>query len=87
MIHNFLISSTFWALEGMPIASNEIIDYRLSVCTPCEFWNSKSFGGTGKCTKCGCSTWAKLRMVTERCPIGKWEAIKQEDINEEQKLH
>jgi hypothetical protein len=28
--------------------------------------------GTGRCSKCGCSTWAKLRMASEKCPIDKW---------------
>jgi hypothetical protein len=60
--------------KKMPIAKCEILIERKSICQACEFWSPEGFRGTGKCTKCGCSTWVKLRMATERCPIGKWQA-------------
>ena len=63
-----------WAKSGFLKTPEDILNKRLSICQACEFWNPEGFRGTGKCTKCGCSTWAKLRMATERCPIGKWEA-------------
>jgi hypothetical protein len=78
---------TRWAESGFAKTPDDTLKERLKICNDCEFWDAKGFKGTGKCTKCGCSTWAKLRMATERCPIGKWESINKEDINEEQKLH
>lgn len=74
------ISSAFkdWALAGFPITEKNKFNNRLEICKSCEFWNSESFNNTGGCKKCGCSTWAKLRMATERCPIGKWEAVSTE---------
>jgi hypothetical protein len=65
-------SASTWAQQGVPLASGEVLKQRQSVCEACEFWNAKAFNGTGRCMKCGCSTWAKLRMATEKCPIGKW---------------
>jgi hypothetical protein len=64
-----------WASNGFNIVSNTILNNRLEICKLCEFWDNSGFIGTGKCKKCGCSTQTKLRMATERCPIGKWEAV------------
>ena len=56
-------------------STQEEILKRKSICKDCEHWISSAWNGTGKCNLCGCSTWAKIRMATERCPIGKWESI------------
>jgi hypothetical protein len=61
-----------WVNQGIPIASEEALNKRQLICQNCEFWDVGSFKGTGRCMKCGCSTWAKIRMATEKCPIGKW---------------
>lgn len=61
-----------WTLSGFKKTDELTLKTRLETCKDCEFWNSSGFGGTGRCMKCGCSTWAKLRMATEKCPIGKW---------------
>lgn len=61
-----------WAKSGFLKASKKQINERLEICKGCEFWDSRAWNGTGKCTKCGCSTYAKLRLKTEKCPIGKW---------------
>jgi hypothetical protein len=65
-------SASNWIQSGIPISSKELFEERQAICKACEFWNQKAFGGTGRCMKCGCSTWAKLRMATEKCPVGKW---------------
>ena len=65
-------SATQWIKGGVKITSESTFKTRLETCHGCEFWNPKGFGGTGRCMKCGCSTWAKLRMATEKCPVGKW---------------
>ena len=61
-----------WAKEGMPVTDEETLKVRLETCKGCEFWDESGFVNTGRCKKCGCSTQAKLRMATEKCPIDKW---------------
>lgn len=65
-----------WVKSGFTQTSEEDLNKRLEICKACEFWDPEGFKATGKCKKCGCSTWGKLRMATERCPIGKWESVK-----------
>jgi hypothetical protein len=57
---------------GFSTTDSETLAAREETCRGCEFWDSEALNGTGRCRKCGCSTWAKLRMTTEKCPIGKW---------------
>jgi hypothetical protein len=61
-----------WAASGFKVASSDLLEQRLSICGGCEFWDSAAFANTGRCNKCGCSTQAKLRIATEKCPAGKW---------------
>jgi hypothetical protein len=61
-----------FASSGFPIPDPETFNARLETCKGCEFWDKSGFAKTGRCKKCGCSTQAKLRMATEKCPIGKW---------------
>ena len=64
-----------WAESGFKQTPQKTIEDRLDVCKKCEFWDAAALNNTGRCLKCGCSTWAKLRLATERCPLGKWEAV------------
>ena len=73
---SFGSSLTSWAKSGFTQTPEEDLNKRLEICKACEFWDPEGFKATGKCKKCGCSTWGKLRMATERCPIGKWESVK-----------
>ena len=75
MVHNFLMSMQKFAVSGCKQSLPEILAKRESICRACDQWDSEAFHSTGRCRKCGCSTWAKLRMATERCPLGKWEAV------------
>jgi hypothetical protein len=59
--------------HGAPPTPPEVLAEREATCRACPEWNASALNGTGRCRKCGCSTWAKLRMATERCPLGKWE--------------
>lgn len=68
-------SLTEWAAAGFKVVGQEEFDRRLAVCKSCEFWDKEGMAGTGKCTKCGCSTQAKLRLSTASCPEKKWLAI------------
>lgn len=64
-----------FAKSGFATTPPDILAARESTCRACPEWDASALKGTGRCKKCGCSTWAKLRMATERCPIGKWEAV------------
>lgn len=66
------LSLVDWAKQGFPIADISNYEKRIAICKSCEFWNPKGFNGSGSCLKCGCSTQAKLRMATSKCPIDKW---------------
>lgn len=61
-----------WSKAGFKQVEPSVLEERLKICGGCEFWDSTGFAGTGRCQKCGCSTQAKLRMATEKCPIDKW---------------
>tara|TARA_R110000868_G_scaffold96911_1_gene266569 strand:+ start:388 stop:666 length:279 start_codon:yes stop_codon:yes gene_type:complete len=68
-------STSKFILKGLPTINAEILAAREATCRACPEWDAQALNGTGRCRKCGCSTWAKLRMATERCPLGKWEAV------------
>ena len=65
-----------WVNSGLTIVNQNQLNFRLQICKSCEFWNLNGFHGTGSCKKCGCSTQAKLRMATAKCPVNKWLAVK-----------
>jgi hypothetical protein len=64
-----------WAKSGFKGVDESQLQGRIDICRGCEFWDQSGFAGTGKCKKCGCSTQAKLRMATSKCPIDKWGPI------------
>lgn len=66
------ISLSKWAIAGFKRTPKKLLNQRLEICKSCEFWDATKFNGTGRCNKCGCSTWAKLRLKTSKCPINKW---------------
>jgi hypothetical protein len=53
---------------GIGIAADEIVAERRAACESCDKWEH------GRCTVCKCFTWAKTRLTSERCPLGKWSA-------------
>lgn len=69
---NLLKSSASFAFNGFPVTSDEALKKRMDTCKSCPEWDDSAMSGTGRCRKCGCSTWAKLRMATEACPLKKW---------------
>lgn len=71
-IKSFGRSMAKWAISGFKKTSDKVYNQRLEICKGCEFWDKEAFLGTGRCLECGCSTKAKLRLKTEKCPIGKW---------------
>jgi len=75
LVKTALQSAANWVKNGFQHTDEETLTLRIECCRSCEFWNPQGFKGTGRCMKCGCSTWAKLRMATEQCPIGKWGPV------------
>jgi hypothetical protein len=69
------LSGTKFARAGFATTPPEALASREATCRACPEWDAQALNATGRCRKCGCSTWAKLRMATERCPLGKWEAV------------
>lgn len=52
--------------SGPIIAPTETIKARMDICGACEFFANQ------RCTKCGCFMEAKSRLMSLKCPIGKW---------------
>ena len=71
LLKHFTKATIRFAKSGFKIADTETLAIRKAICDKCEFWDSTAFFGRGKCRKCGCSS-AKLRLASEKCPIGKW---------------
>jgi hypothetical protein len=61
-----------FARAGFATTPPEALATREATCRACPEWDAKALRGTGRCRICKCSTWAKLRMATEKCPLGKW---------------
>ena len=66
---------TRFARSGFATTPPEILAAREATCRACPEWDAAALGGSGRCRKCGCATWPKLRMATESCPLGKWKAV------------
>lgn len=57
------------SLRGQGVlADPQTVERRQSVCSGCEFWVAEK----KRCSVCGCRTEYKLRLLTEKCPKGKW---------------
>ena len=74
LLQSAMASTNNFARAGFATTPPEALATRESTCRACPEWDAAALNNTGRCRKCGCSTWAKLRMATERCPLGKWEA-------------
>jgi hypothetical protein len=75
LAESFGSSLVNWTHSGFQETPPEILVDREKICKDCNEWNAQALNGTGRCKICKCSTWAKLRIATEHCPIGKWEAV------------
>ena len=72
MISSASSSIARWINSGLDLASREVVEKRRQTCIVCPFWDSMALNATGRCKKCGCSTWAKIKLATESCPEKKW---------------
>jgi hypothetical protein len=64
-----------WTSSGFTATPPDSLAEREATCRACPQWDAEALNKTGRCKICGCSTWAKLRMATEKCPIDKWGPI------------
>ena len=71
MVQKFAKATYNWAKSGFKLADEPELGRRKSICNKCNFWYPTARMGLGKCLKCGCSS-AKLKLASEKCPIGKW---------------
>lgn len=55
-----------WVGKGMPITQPEELTKRQDTCNTCEHFTGS------KCKLCGCFAEIKMRMASEKCPVGKW---------------
>jgi len=51
-----------------PRSDKDLIEYRLSICNTCEFFNKRSV----RCRKCGCFMKLKSTLKQAKCPLHKW---------------
>jgi hypothetical protein len=77
----FGLAAFNFARSGFSTTPPEALAAREATCRACPEWDATALNKTGRCRKCGCSTWAKLRMATEACPLGKWEAISSPSVS------
>ena len=54
------------SILGIDRPSDAIIKERWDICQGCEFHRH------WQCTACGCLVSAKIRVKSEKCPLGKW---------------
>jgi len=72
---NFLSSAARHVAAGMPMASEEEVARRFSICEGCEHYDGQA------CRQCGCPAVrqrkfvSKLSWAGESCPVGKWGPV------------
>ena len=71
-VRSALIAALRFSANGFSLTQSDTLATREATCKSCDMWDAQAINGTGRCRKCGCSTWAKLRMASEKCPLGKW---------------
>ncbi len=74
MIQNFgkaVAQESLAFLKSKPNVTNEEKDKRFEICKSCEFFVTQS----QRCMKCGCYMPIKTGWRSQKCPIGKWQAL------------
>jgi hypothetical protein len=73
---NLTTALSGWVKSGFVKVDEKTFKHRLSICTSCDYWNPKGFGGLGQCKMCGCSI-GKLHLPASRCPLKepKWGTV------------
>jgi hypothetical protein len=65
-----------WSKNDFGLTTDKQYNERYQKCLACKSFNPTGYNNTGECTECGCSTIAKLKLISSRCDLGHWEAIK-----------
>lgn len=71
LVRRFTLATKRWAKSGFSWVDDSTLEHRTEICLLCPFWDALARMGMGKCKKCGCSS-AKLKLASEKCPMGKW---------------
>lgn len=54
-------------VRGKPVvAAADLAERRVATCIECPYFRA------GRCARCGCFVALKAKLVTERCPLGRW---------------
>lgn len=63
----------------------QVHDSRYAICKECELHSSRhdTLRLDEHCTECGCPIHAKLKCLSCKCGIDKWEAVLTEDQEEQ----
>lgn len=61
--------------------SQEVENHRKQTCYNCPYYDSQQ----KRCRQCGCLIHAKIRFITERCPLNYWESEKHSDLQKPSK--
>jgi hypothetical protein len=73
-LKTFFKALFFHINAGLPKSSQDIIDYRYSICVNCERYNAKD----QQCNECGCNISQKKKFLNklawadQKCPLEKW---------------
>lgn len=59
---------TRWALNGFRERTDEERFALTLICSQCDKYNAEK----NTCRVCGCGLPQKIKMATEKCPLGKW---------------
>ncbi len=65
LLKHFTTAIIRWSKKGFKVVSKEVYIQRRLLCSQCQ--------PTKKCPHCGCNLWAKVALLTEQCPLGKWK--------------
>jgi hypothetical protein len=71
-VESFSKSMKQWAKDRFRTVPDIEHERRLAICLACPSFDPDGWGGSGRCLECGCSTYAKSRIRSQSCPIGKW---------------
>lgn len=85
LAQTFAGSMVAWVKQGAPVLTWEQMMSRRDVCTgsvekgtsACPQWHGDAGFHMGRCGQCGCLS-LKLFLATEKCPLGKWDEVKDE---------
>ena len=64
MLEHFAKAMVKWTASGFKTVDKETYIKRRQICSDCT--------PNGRCPHCGCQLFAKVALLTEKCPEKKW---------------